>query len=100
MGDQRADRKGSGSIAGSIIVLSGAIMLGTGQLAQAIALSGHWDDTPVSMRIIGSLLCVIGLAIIAWTGSKERIAGLSGAILLLAGVAVFAFSKIALTMAS
>jgi hypothetical protein len=45
------------TLAGSIVALSGAIMLGAGQLARAIALSGKWDDTPVSMRIIGPARC-------------------------------------------
>src|SRR6476646_7623306 len=90
------------TLAGSIVVLSGAIMLGTGQLARAIALSGKWDDTPVSVRIIGSLLCVIGLAAMAgglrWERNEDRLAAVSGAVLILSGATVFAFSKIALTI--
>jgi uncharacterized membrane protein len=91
------------TLAGSIVVLSGAVMLGAGQLSQAIALSGRWDDTPVSMRVIGCLLCVIGLAVMAAglisERNEQRLAALSGAILVLAGAAIFASSKIALTIA-
>jgi hypothetical protein len=91
------------TLAGSIVVLSGAIMLGAGQRSQAIALSGHWDDTPISMRIIGSSFCVIGLAVMAaglrWERNEERLAAVSGAVVVLSGAVVFAFSKIALTIA-
>ena len=91
------------TLAGSIVVLSGAIMLGAGQLSQAIALSGKWDDTPVSMRIIGSVFCVVGLTVMAAglrrERNEERLAAVSGAVLVLSGAVVFAFSKIALTIA-
>jgi hypothetical protein len=91
------------TLAGSIVVLAGAIMLGAGQLSQAIALSGHWEDVPVSMRIIGSVFCVVGLAVMAIgllrERNEERLAAVGGAILLLSGAALFAFSKIALTIA-
>jgi hypothetical protein len=91
------------TLAGSMVVLAGAIMLGAGQLSQAIALSGHWDDTPVSMRIMGSLICIIGLVVMAaglrWERNEERLEAFSGAVLVLAGAAVLSFSKIALTIA-
>jgi hypothetical protein len=76
------------TLAGSIVVLSGAIMLGAGQLSQAIALSGQWHDTPVSMRVIGGSFCVAGLAVVTWgltwERNAERLAMLGGAILVLA----------------
>ena len=91
------------ALTGSVLVLSGALMLGAGQLSQAIALSGKWQDTPISMRWIGGVFCIVGLAVMVWAlirkRESEHLATLGGAILSLAGAAVLAFSKIALTIA-
>jgi hypothetical protein len=91
------------TLSGSIVVLSGAVMLGAGQLSQAIALSGQWHDVPVSVRFIGGMFCAVGIAVMAaglvWEPYEVRLAALAGAILVLAGAIVFAFSKIALTIA-
>jgi hypothetical protein len=91
------------TLIGSVVVLSGALMLGAGQLSQAIALSGKWQDTPVSMRWVGGMFCVVGLAVVSWSlirkHDAEHLAALGGAILVLAGTAVLAFTKIALTIA-
>jgi len=89
-------------LADSILVLSGALALGIAQLAQAVAFSRGWDDTPVSMRVIGGLILVAGLILTATAlirdRDAERFTILSGAILVLAGVVVFAFAKIALAI--
>src|SRR5262245_7065210 len=88
---------------GSILVLSGVIMLGAGQISQSIALSGKWHDTPVSMRWVGGMLCILGLAVVISGLRRERdadhLAAIGGAILVLSGAALLAFSKIALTIA-
>jgi len=90
------------SLAGSILTLSGALALGAAQLAQAIAFSRGWIDTPVSMRVIGGLILVAGLILTATAlfrdRDAERFTILSGAILVLAGVVVFAFAKIAMAI--
>src|SRR6185295_14888128 len=90
------------SLAGSILVLSGALALGAAQLAQAIAFAGHWNDTPVSMRVIGGLILAAGVFLTAtamiWNRDDDRVTIISGAILVLAGVVVFAFAKLALAI--
>lgn len=89
-------------LAGSILVLSGAIALGAAQLAQSLARSGGWNDTPISMRVIGGFFCTVGLMVIAATLTRDRDANrltiISGAVLVLAGTVVLASAKLALAI--
>jgi hypothetical protein len=90
------------SLSGSLLVVAGAIMIGSGQLAQALALSAGWLDTPVSMRVIGGVFLFVGFLLLAFGIRRDtgRIKSLSGAILVIAAAIVFGLGKIALIIAS
>ena len=94
------------TLSGSILIMAGAIMFGAANLAQAIAATAGWQDTPVSMRVIGSAFTAIGFAVFIcglitdrsrWQAHMQM---LSGSVLVLSGAIVFGCGKAAMATAA
>ncbi len=90
------------TLSGSLLVLAGALMFGSAKLAQAIALSAGWRDTPVSMLVIGSVFCLGGLMVLirGLRRDEGHLKMLSGSVLVVAAAVVFGSGKIAMSVAA
>ena len=86
------------TLSGSLLILAGAIMLGSAKLAQAIAFTAGWQDTPVSMLAIGSAFSLIGIMVLVFGLRRGDPKTISGAVLVISGAIVFGCSKIAMAV--